>query len=622
MASQYPELAAMGMAMNVVEDQRALMNSNLVDWSSALREALNDLGGIRVGAVPAPVKPVFPTPPDMGVDLRPQPTFTPRAIDLPNVPQSPTIDGLLSDLDSIAMDAIPAAPVQPTLTIPNSPAMNLPVPPTRPVIDTDVTLPGAPVYDLPQIGALKDIPDFDFPLLEDFNGVAPSVDFAVPNVFINWAEPVYESELLDDLQAWVKRHMQGGTGLPAHVEDALFNRARDRVTAETRRAVDEAVSTWASRGFSMPPGMLAKQVNVVKEQGRGQAGEHNRDVLIEATKWEIDNIRFAVERGIALETLVQNVFENTTKRLFEVAKFGAEAQIMVFNAQVGLFNARVQAFSAMRDAFRMRLDRALATLEVWKTRAQAAQAHNSNEVEMFKAKYIAVQQAVETFKAMMDGAKVKADVIQAQFQGYRADVQAYAERVGAEKVKFDAYDSQVKGETAKAGMFEAQSRAWATTVQAISNKADIKIKGKQLQMEGARVLLAEYQADAEMWRTKVDAMLRQAAYEVQAFGAETEGWRAGAAVNVSQAEMNQRLYDLQARTNIAFTEAQISEYNVKAQHAVQTAQLAMEAARAVGQFTAQLAAGALSAVNISAGVSGSGSQSGSWGRTDSYSYER
>jgi hypothetical protein len=56
---------------------------------------------------------------------------------------------------------------------------------------------------------------------------------------------------------------------------------------------------------------------------------------------------------------------------------------------------------------------------------------------------------------------------------------------------------------------------------------------------------------------------------------------------------------------------QMSEYTAKMQNAVQQAQIALEAAKALGQFTAQLAAGAMSAAHVSASVSGSGSASSS-----------
>ena len=46
---------------------------------------------------------------------------------------------------------------------------------------------------------------------------------------------------------------------------------------------------------------------------------------------------------------------------------------------------------------------------------------------------------------------------------------------------------------------------------------------------------------------------------------------------------------------------------------MQAAQIALEAAKAMGQYSAQLAAGAMSAMHVSAGVTGSGSQNDSFG---------
>ncbi|RRD41620.1 hypothetical protein EII18_08400 [Comamonadaceae bacterium OH3737_COT-264] len=622
MSEQSTGPVAMHMAMQVVNEQKERMNQKADQWSSVLASSLERLAGIRAGAVSSPHLPVWPSLPDPAVDVGPMPKFAGTKERLPAQPDAPrNLDSLFSGLD-VQMDDLPDAPELPTLQIPDKPGLDLPEAPGRPEVDAELQIPQAPMVELPQLESLRDIPDFAFDSLPDFEGEAPTMDLAAPNVFINWAEPEYASELLDDLMAWVRRYMEGGTGLPAAVEDALFGRARDRISAETRRAVQEAVSAFAARGFSMPPGMLAKQINAAQEQGRVQAAELNRDILIEATKWEIENIRFAVTQGIALEQLLQNIYENASKRMFEVARFGAEAQITLFNAQVGLFNAQLQAYNALQQTFRIKLDAALARLEVWKTHAQSVQAHNQNAVEVFKSKFIAVQQAVEVFKGLMEAAKTKVGLIESQFQAYRADVQAYAERLGAEKVKFDAYESQIKGETAKAGMFEAQSRAWANTVQAIANKAEIKIKAKQLQMEGARTLLGQYEAAMRGWGVKVDAELKRSQQAVQTFMAEVDGWKAGAGVNTAQAEMLARFADMQARTNISYAQAQISEYSAKSQHAINTAQIAVESAKAMGAYSAQMAAGAMSAVNISAGISGSGSQSGSHNQNHNYSYER
>lgn len=71
---------------------------------------------------------------------------------------------------------------------------------------------------------------------------------------------------------------------------------------------------------------------------------------------------------------------------------------------------------------------------------------------------------------------------------------------------------------------------------------------------------------------------------------------------------------------VAYAEMQISEYQAKMQNAIQKAQIALESAKALGQYTAQLAAGALSAVHVSAGMSASGSVSSSESKSTSTSH--
>jgi hypothetical protein len=46
--------------------------------------------------------------------------------------------------------------------------------------------------------------------------------------------------------------LAGGTGLPAAVEQALFDRARSREESQTTKAVQEAFDTFATRGFNTP----------------------------------------------------------------------------------------------------------------------------------------------------------------------------------------------------------------------------------------------------------------------------------------------------------------------------------------------------------------------------------
>ncbi|MFV5507244.1 hypothetical protein [Acinetobacter sp. 197] len=615
----------MGAAITTVMDQMDKLDSISTRYRKELSESLAGIKDVVVVQVDPPQRMEMPETPVPNIDLSDAPKFSAIQMAKPNLPEFESIDDLLRDLDLNDLN-MPDAPVMPTIELPSAPGMaNIPLP-DRPDIDTNVEIPDAPVLILPEMDELKqiEIPVFEFPELPDFNGVPPGMDnITVPDVFIEWKEPEYESEVLDDLAKYISEGIkEGGIGLPAEIEDALFNRARTRESRETSRAVQEVVNDWATRNFTMPPGMLVKQVATLREQGQARASELNRDILIEATKMEIDQIRFLVQQGMSLEQLTTNIFNNFANRMFEVARFNAESQISVFNAQIAFFNSQNEAFKTLSDVYRIKLDGALAKLTAYKTAvdAQAAIGQiNEQYVQVYRAKMDAVLSNVEIYKALVQGASVRAEVIKNQFDSYRADVQAYSEQITAEKVKVEAYEAQIRGETSKAGLFDAQARAYASTIQGVQAKANVKGQQIQLKMEAARVRISKYQADLEAYKAELQANLSEVQQNTAAFSAEVEAWRASAGMEVSQAEMQSRYVDGNTRTNIAYAEMQLKEYEAKMQKSIQEANIALESAKAMGQYTAQLAAGALSAAHVSASISGSGSASTSFSNSQSKS---
>ena len=592
--------------VTTVTNQFSRLEDMKTRYEAALSAALAELAKIEVGDVRPPSPWAMPEvkPPLVQLDSLPQ--HTPPAINIPGPPADLNLGSLLSNLDVGDMGALPDVPDAPLVTLPTAPGLAAFTPPTRPSVDTSVELPAAPTIAMPEMEQLTQItlPDFVFPELPTFDATPPNAGgLTVPNVFINWKEPEYESELLDELVEKVREMMAGGTGLPAPIEDALFARARERLSDESRRAEQQAVDTWAARGFTLPPGMLQAQLDEVRQGERLKVAELNRDVFIEAAKWEIESIRFAVTQGIALEQAAMNLYENTVKRLFEVARFGAESQIAVFNAQVSLFNAQSGAFRVLADVYRTKLDGALAKLTAYKTaiEGQAVKGQiNEQKVKVFQARLEAVRSSTEVFKTLMQGAQVRADVIKSQFDAYRTDMQAFAESLNAEKLKFDAYEAQIRGETAKVGLFDSQVRAYAATVQAAGTKADTRVKGAQLKLEAARAKVAQYTATLDGYKAQLDFGMRQAQYATTVFTANVDAWKAKAQAETTQAEAATRFADMHTRTSIAYAGLQMQEYQAKMQHAVQQAQLALEAAKAMGSFSAQLAAGAMSAAKVGA----------------------
>ena len=160
----------------------------------------------------APSRPDIPIASPPPITLGPIPSYSPPALVIPAMPAGLNIDDLLSDLDVGDMGDIPDAPVSIPIQIPEAPSMAAIPVPDRPNIDTTVELPDAPTITMPDMEALEqiNIPDFVFPDLPTFDATPPDASgILVPDVFINWTEPAYTSEVLDDLKSQVRTMMAG-----------------------------------------------------------------------------------------------------------------------------------------------------------------------------------------------------------------------------------------------------------------------------------------------------------------------------------------------------------------------------------------------------------------------------
>lgn len=612
-----------GNAIDQVTDKMDFLTTRASSFSATLSEAISTLGQAAQtetpGAPPALQAPSIAAPPVL-------PTINTSGA--PSGFSSGTFSGQVEAID-VSCDSdfvMPDAPAPVTIDVPLPPALNMPSAPVEPMINTSIVMPDKPVLTLPELEALNEmtLPVFIAPTLPTFDGEMPTADFVAPNPTINWVEPEYATERLDEIQAQVSAWLKGGTGLPKPVEEALFNRARERNSAEVKRAVEEAFDTWASRNFTMPPGMLVKQVNVAQEAGAAKTAELNRDILVEAAKWEIENLRNAVQQGIALEGLTMNLHENIAKRTFEAAKFATEAQINLYNAFIGMFNAKVNAFQAHATVFKARIEAAMTEVQVFKTQVEAMVAAgqlNQQKVEVFKAKVQALLGSADLYKAEVEGTKAQADIIKSQFDAYGSQIRAFAEQVGAEKVKFDAYDSQVKAEASKASIYESQVRAFAAGIQAQVASAEVSSKNAIVKIEALRAGATKLTAEAQAFSANASAQAASAQASAAAYSARMSAETARSQAAIASAESQWRTTELATRTNIAFSEMAVKQFESAQTIAIQKASVAVEAAKGMAQAAAQATAGAMAAINVSAsiGASGSSSQSDSWSSSRSES---
>lgn len=598
---------------SAVEANLSVMNARADEALATANAAISALSGVGLGA------PANPPRLELGeIDI--PPPVSPDGPQLRNFgeiyqPNDPAFEDLyaligvnLSDLE------INIGEFDPTTGAINMPATPAPIDtsgqPSRPTTST-VTIPTAPDLVLPTLANLTElsIPTFTFPDLPTFDGQEPEFAEARPSTVLIWDEPEYESDVLTDVTTRVRAMLAGGTGLPATVQQALFDRARGREVLTALEAEQQAFDSFAAKGYSMPPGMLVEQVNVAREKSRLAQNALSRDILIESAKWEIENLRFAVEKGIALETVLIQKFMEVARRSFEAAKFQVESEIKIFDSMVAVYNAKQQGYRTAAEVFKIRVDAELAELEVFKAQIQGEIAKgqlNEQKVREYEARLKAMTAFLDIYRAKMEGAKVESEVVRNQIEGYKADIQAYAERLDAEKKRFDAYEAQVRAEAAKAGALEAEARAYAATVQAQESRGNLKMKWVDGKIAALRAATEKFAAQVEAQKSQVtassaaiEARARAYGVDIQRYTAEIQGANEAVRSTVQVAEA--RLRNL-----VAFYEAQMGEYNAITNRIIEEAKIVLGGLEAAARNSSALAQGAMAAISVRASMQGSG----------------
>lgn len=545
-------------------------------------------------------------------------TFTfptdPGDIDTSGIPSKPSIT-----------DPLPYLPDVPTYTTPTSPTF------------IDINIPDAPVYDEP-----------------DFDGERPTFDGVTPTDTFNWAEPVYTAPVMTELEAQIQTMLAGGTGIPIVVQDALFSAARSREDLTALADVQAAHDDWAGRNFAMPPGMLVKQVNAARERAQFQANTLSRDILTKSATWEIENLKFAVQQGMALEGMVHGWYEVAAARSFEVAKYHLEVEMKLYELAISKFNTYQQAYQTDAAVYRALIEARIGRLTAYKAQIEGQVARgevNEQMVKRYMAEWEAVKTIVSVYSEQVKGAEAVTQNNRATLEGYATDVAAWNALLNARKVPFEVYGQKVTAvrgeieanrlvqegygldikswaetlqarkteweaqklnvemEQVRGQVYESQARAFAETVRAAAIEKDNKRAFVELNIASIRASVEKYQATLTAERERVQSELNEIQARTAAFTADTGRYKAELESVSETRRAEIAVSQDQTRNGLAYYEIRVKEYDASLQRQQHRLDQALEALKSVAQFTTAALSGAMSALHVSAGITGSGSVS-------------
>lgn len=582
--------------------------------SEAFSETLGFLGSLQAFEVPILSVDVQYESPSANSPSFNRPT-TPVApnvnVTIGNIPTSPSV----ADITPIVAGLAPVLSAsEPVLAFPPRPsALVASDPGSAPALD-DIELPVLPVLDYPDVPALRSIvlpatPDVVF---REFNETIPLLDIDIPTVGITFNEAPYSSLLLAETTARIRTMLVGGTGLPPEVESALFDRARARLDMLAMKSTQEAYEQWSARGFAEPGGELSARLATIREVNRDGANNLNRDILIRVHEVEIENLRFAVQQGVALENILIQYAAGYAGRALQAQQLTAQVAIDIFNARVNLYNAALTGFRVQADVFRTLIEAERSKIELYRAQIEGAVAIgtlNEQEVRIYAEQVRALQSRVDIYKAQIDGVGAQVEVNKSRIDAYSATVQAFAERVNAKKAEFEAYGEEVRAQSSIVGAYQASVQAFAERTRAYGLGIEAQATSKRFELDVARLRIESFQAELQAFRESVNAQVAAAQAATGVYDGQARIYSAQLGAEAARVEATGRRFQVEVENARNGASIALQNATINAENAQRAASLAIESLKTQASVGAQLTAGAMSAVNLSAGITGASSDS-------------
>lgn len=598
---------------SLTNDARSYVSSTIDAADTAMNNAIDQVMGIGY-VVPNYYPALIPDAPTLELDLT-APTL--ESIDL-TLPTEPDAAPVFQDIGDIEVGEAPTlTAVAPTVTLPRTPTEIAEFAATLPEINTDLVFPEppaelvspsfgpptlnertepiAPTITLPGFEAVMPVDtteaptDLEATLKGAYLDISPQMIATLESqldAMLVKINPQYHTQMAA-IEAQLTRYLEGGTGFTPAVENAIYERARDKNNAEARRVVDGAFKDAADRGFTIPPGAAIAAMRQSRQAAADNNARAATEIVIKQAEIEQANLQFAVTTSAALRNTVLNAavsyhgnLVNLNGQALEYAKNVLNAIVETYNIAVKAFNLKLDAYRAEGAVYETRLKASMASIELYQAEIKSLEAMTNVDrakVDIYRARIDSLNALAATYRSQIEVVLGQAQLEKTKLDLFGAQVQAYEATVRSKSAEWQGYVAALEGETSKVKVFGAQVDAY---------------KG---QVDGYRAVI-----DAQTERVRAAAITNQAraANHSAALAGYTAVVNARGEVARTQIEnQRQKILAFQAEIGAQSTNAQIRAgyYKVTAEAAMSNADLQLRAqlgvadsTRAFGAVMAQL----------------------------------
>jgi hypothetical protein len=407
--------------------------------------------------------------------------------------------------------SVPAEPGEPNaVVIPASPTINTPTSPTM----------------LPIV-----IPDFiSTTTIPDFTSVVPRFTLEkLSTPEITALRNDYASALNTSIRAKLLSNIDdGGTGLDATVEAAIFARGTERDSNALQDIIDKTTSQWAKMGFTLPDGLLSAELAALNEAYLNKRLDTSRDISIEQAKLEQENLKYTLQYAITLEMKMFDLADKYADRAFDASKATATIIVEIYKSNLAAYSAQVDAYKAEAEAHKAFIQAKLAEIEVYKGKIEGQKLIvdiNDANIKLYNAQWEG-----EINKTKLYESQLRAAAVQIEYN--KSIIERFAEQVKAYVAKSNALTEQYNADV---NVYKADIEKWIA-------KSDRDIKGADGSLKADVANVEKYLKDQQValdvakwgWEHGYAKLRDTAALAAQVAAGALAGASAQAAMSVSE----------------------------------------------------------------------------------------
>lgn len=246
-----------------------------------------------------------------------------------------------------------------------------------------------------------------------FDTNADAIKQLLTDSYANYLATYYPgSAYLSAAEAWINNVLtNGGTGINPVVEQQIWQRDRARILQDSGRTEEELMTTWAGRGYPLPPGALANSVQRVRQAADSAIAESSRAKAIRAFEIEIEQSRFAVGQALALRQQAVTSAGEYMRALVLGPQVGAQLATSLAETQAGFARVTTEYYRSLIAASEIPLRVATANADLqMRTKELAGRLDNDLIGKRVDAAMAAAQlystQSAAAFNALNAGASI------------------------------------------------------------------------------------------------------------------------------------------------------------------------------------------------------------------------